>query len=790
MAWPNRLDYFLAVQNPGLAFSDPELRSAKPNLTPLGTPWSNNGAFASVYQFECNSRKWAVKCFLNEYKDQNLRYQAISSCLNSANLPYAVGFEYQAQGILVAGKWYPILKMEWIKGETLDGFIKNNLHNPTALSGLADKWLTMMATLRQNSVAHGDLQHGNVFVVDGELKLIDYDGMFVPALQGSESREIGHRNYQHPTRTQLDFGPHIDNFSAWVIYISLRGLAANPAIWNRIKDAGDDRILFSKEDFDSPAFSQVIRDLSQSNVADLDQLVQAFKAFVSSTNLQAIPPLVEFDAPAPVPPIGSDWIKGFQKNTITPNAPVKQIDTPSPGGDWLESHLPHPTPRPLSIPPLHETVITYLVIAGCLMLMGTGFVVPETLLVSLLVSGFAVATYASVLVNRFKTAPELAERTKLRADLGSADGRIEQYQARLGEIAQLRHAVTTKEQSEFQKLQDSNRGITLFEQQALSQLEEESTRNRTTISKQQSLVGLDEKRELALYQSRIDSYKKKKVEELKLAEQKHVAEIHQIANRRKCLPTEESGAIERALRDLQNAVLREKLSKYRVDRYCLSLDGIGPVTVDRLLSNRIITAADIPDNTHAFPYLLGINATRRKTLVDWRHDLKARVLEEVPKSLPPYDEQRIRDTFKTTLLTLDQKLDGMNNIHASLLAEINNRFETVIREEQRLLDEVAKTFALKKIAISKRLPEFERTVAAQESEIYQRFQNERRSLEIEAKKLEARFIPQRQTLDNESSSLQSALTDVQWERRKIDRDLIPFAGITFPAYLKGLVFRI
>ena len=60
--------------------------------------------------------------------------------------------------------------------------------------------------LERAGIAHGDLQHGNIFVVDDELKLIDYDGMFVPRLAGCRSNELGIEHYQHPQRKEHHFG--------------------------------------------------------------------------------------------------------------------------------------------------------------------------------------------------------------------------------------------------------------------------------------------------------------------------------------------------------------------------------------------------------------------------------------------------------------------------------------------------------------------------------------------------------------------------------------------------------
>jgi serine/threonine protein kinase len=254
MPWPTPQDYNEAIQNPRASFDDPELRAGKPELTRLGLPRPITGNFASVYRMRCSGRDWAVRCFFREYTDMGERYAAISRHLAAARLQYTVGFEYLERGIKVRGTWYPILKMEWVEGELLNTFIARNLDNPARLKELADRWLQMLDALRRASVAHGDLQHGNVLVVGESLKLVDYDGMFVPPLAGRTSHEIGHPNYQHPARSGRHFTPAVDRFSAGVVYLSLLGVAAQRDLWDRL-GGGDECLLFRKTDFDSPAQS-------------------------------------------------------------------------------------------------------------------------------------------------------------------------------------------------------------------------------------------------------------------------------------------------------------------------------------------------------------------------------------------------------------------------------------------------------------------------------------------------------------------------------------------------------
>ena len=103
------------------------------------------------------------------------------------------------------GQWYPILKMGWVEGEPLNLYVEKNLTHASLLRDLDREFAKMVRDLRRFFIAHGDLQHGNVLVVNGKLKLVDYDGMFVPDLDGLPSHELGHPNYQHPARSASDF---------------------------------------------------------------------------------------------------------------------------------------------------------------------------------------------------------------------------------------------------------------------------------------------------------------------------------------------------------------------------------------------------------------------------------------------------------------------------------------------------------------------------------------------------------------------------------------------------------
>ena len=259
--WPSMVDYQEALQCPRLAFTSPELQFGTPVTNQLGLPRPFCGTFASVYELDSGGRRWAVKCFLRNIPNLSQRYAWISQHLMySPRLPYFVTFEYQQGGILVRGKSFPLVKMEWVKGCQLNTFIEQNLSRPRVLAKLEKRWRRLVPDLRSVRIAHGDLQHGNILVrPNGDLRLIDYDGMWVPTLGGQESNETGHPDYQNPGRTRKDFHAGIDEFSDAVIHIAICALRREPSLWEKYNNG--DNLLFRREDFLNPRSSSLIADL-------------------------------------------------------------------------------------------------------------------------------------------------------------------------------------------------------------------------------------------------------------------------------------------------------------------------------------------------------------------------------------------------------------------------------------------------------------------------------------------------------------------------------------------------
>jgi formylglycine-generating enzyme required for sulfatase activity len=268
IAWPMSQDYNEAIQAPAHNFADTELKQGEAVTNPLGIPLPCSGTFADVYQVRCPSgARWAVKCFTRAAPGLRERYQEIGRHRLRAKLPFMVDFSYLEQGIRVAGRWYPVLKMDWVEGLTLSQFAAQYADKPAMLEALLHIWRRMARRLRAAGIAHCDLQHGNVLLVPDAganslaLRLIDYDGMFVPALAGNPSCEVGHASYQHPQRLREGtYSLEVDRFPLLLIATALSALkAGGRALWEKYNNG--DNLLFRQSDLEAPTKSVLFYEL-------------------------------------------------------------------------------------------------------------------------------------------------------------------------------------------------------------------------------------------------------------------------------------------------------------------------------------------------------------------------------------------------------------------------------------------------------------------------------------------------------------------------------------------------
>ena len=240
------------------------IREAKDNLDKLshlvpvldkyGEPYRSSGAFAVVFKMkdEQTGKCYALKCFTEEQEGRAEAYRQIAEELEFVDSPYITSVKYLENELFVdsncENEEFPVLLMDWIEGETMETYIAANYTDTHAMAMLCYRFCKMAAWLRSQSFAHGDIKPDNIMVrPDGTLTLVDYDGMFVPAMKGQKSPTIGTKDFSHPLRTIDDFDETIDDFALASIALSLKAISLNPSLLDQY--GASDRLLFSAADY-------------------------------------------------------------------------------------------------------------------------------------------------------------------------------------------------------------------------------------------------------------------------------------------------------------------------------------------------------------------------------------------------------------------------------------------------------------------------------------------------------------------------------------------------------------
>ncbi|MFD2250848.1 hypothetical protein FHS82_001396 [Pseudochelatococcus lubricantis] len=294
-AYPTMDQYNDAVQHPQTAFGDAVLKKAKIATNGMGLPIALGGGFALTYTAMAQDRKFAIRCFHKEAKGLEARYGHVDKGLRTAGGSYFVGFEYQPTGILVNGRRYPIVKMDWVEGDTLGSFLEDNYADKGRIERLRLQFIDVERFLRSKRLAHGDLQNGNVLVKSG-LKLIDYDGIYVPTMATGQGAELGHKHFQHPKRSAADFGPDMDRFSFIVIDLSLRAIAHDPKLFSKYSNG--ENIILTANDFIDPGNSAAFADLEAVPALARDT---TNLASICAAPVKGIPTLEDFLAARNIP---------------------------------------------------------------------------------------------------------------------------------------------------------------------------------------------------------------------------------------------------------------------------------------------------------------------------------------------------------------------------------------------------------------------------------------------------------------------------------------------------------
>lgn len=752
MAWPTPQDYSEAIQSPAHCFKDPELRAGTVETDRLGLPRPIAGGFAVVYRIRSANKSFAVRCFLSEVKDLQERYLCIEAALRAASLPYFVRFAFLDSGIRIQGRWYPTLKMEWTEGETLIEYVRRSLANPEALQTLANDWQAMCAALSNANIAHGDLQHGNVLISGGRILLVDYDGMFVPSLQGKPASELGHRHYQHPQRRGQHFDSWLDGFSASSIMAALLAFSVDRRLWDQAK-AGDESLLFRQEDYEAPAKSSTLALLKNHQDQRLRQLGQAFEVLIRTPLHQIGLPSSErlgFSLVKALPGDGS-WLGEF-----LPQRPVQQSQKPAATAgptppalpslpEWL-AHQPAPSAvRYFGVGHGAKGAITFLWLGSLIpaILDGIAGMIASAILVPLTYIGWRLWVRS-----RFERHPLTLERRIAESSLPSHSGLLAQakeLRAKWAKCAEQLQVHQVELQTVPRRLEEKRQALGTSQGTEMAAARERFKQARAVAEKQgEDLVRKESaeidsakrpheerisqlNQKLSALESQRDAerdalWSKCKTirNQLSLIPGKHATrrssevathdrEERNHASQLSSLMASRQGELDSTLASLQQRHVFVYLSGKRVVGATME-GGIGPGIQQRLADHGVRTAADVEaSNLMSIP---GIGPARQAAILKWRKKLEGDARRSMPGFLPSQVESSVRQKYAVREAELNRLLATCRSNRQSIVSRL-------AAEEQRERD-----------ALQLVLTQEENRVRPEEQNIYPKYADKERVLRL------------------------------------------------------------
>ena len=638
--------------------------------------------------------------------------------------------------------------------------------------------MKILAALRQAGIAHGDLQHGNILVnQQGKIKLIDYDGMYVPALAGFASNEKGHSNYQHPARNGRDFGPYLDGFPGWVILVTLSALTAQPALWNLLT-GGDECLLFRENDFRNPAQSKAFQTIATSQSPEIQALGIYLRSLLSlplnqipSVDTAGLTTVADSLFPSRRIP---DWLKDhIQQNALPDLPPIKSKPLPSSPSDvgWLVENLAE-TSSGKSI----WQGMTFLkerigLLAGFLMLLASivagicGFMPFWTMLILALMLGcLATGTlwlrYKSLsypLPHRHHRSTDLTEPLWVRYKMASYHA---DFESTMTALSQSKAKITDCErrlrtlQEEIHRLNDPLEQL----RKQFRQIPDRYERAETQLLHRRNAACAENDRLTRELEA-------KKTAEVNSLDQTLHQESTLLRQQAAQLDTQQKEEFTLSLKKLKGDHIWVYLHNWTIAD--AELRGIGSILKERLQAAGIQSAADVDYNR--LRNVDGIGEAKAREIADWAGVIRQQAESSAPATLSPDTIQHINEKYDSARRSVQMQMEAIRR--------------RIAAEKQVVLDQFAGS---KHELVTKR------TEIEQESEkalrvLREDCEKEKCNANARHKELYKKATEIQKSKEKAQHEVSQELFRAHIEVCRKERELMRFQQLSFPEYIHRIV---
>lgn len=267
----------------------PALHNFEFQLGKNGKPFYKRSRHSIVFKATHNSRDYAIRFFLNDDPELFRRYQQIQGYLENKIFSWNVPFEFLGEGS------NPMLKMDWIDSLSLSEYLDLIISDSVRISQLQSKLVSLHHNLEKNGIGHGNLNLKHIRFVKQEqeydIKLIDYDSMFIPSFKEKDSLTSGTPGFQHPMRLTSDFSETIDRFSFWVLLTALEAYKMDAFLWQNSRQSDfnkEKQFLFTYADLGFPQQSSAFQLLKRYPSEALKFYTGKLLLFCNSSSLNNI----------------------------------------------------------------------------------------------------------------------------------------------------------------------------------------------------------------------------------------------------------------------------------------------------------------------------------------------------------------------------------------------------------------------------------------------------------------------------------------------------------------------